>query len=209
MHAKLRAAISSNRRLWIVLMVLVAVPFLVKVGWSSRAAQSPDSAANERKFKLYREYKDLPLEVRAIRNLHSKSWLKDLEIEVKNVSKKPIYSIVAYLMFPDDKGAEHVAIPLSYGDPKNQDLDRSAEPDDPHIEPGESYIFKIEERFQQGFEAREKGDPGAYRRFELWITAISFGDGTGVVNGRSKDYRKKTSITPSSDGQKKSAAFLD
>jgi hypothetical protein len=58
----------------------------------------------ERTFKL-RDFKDNPLAVRQVKNLQSDTWHKDLEIEVKNTSTKQIYSMLAYLDFPDVKVA--------------------------------------------------------------------------------------------------------
>jgi len=197
MYAKFTAVLSANRRLWIVLLVFTAAPFLIKAAWTSSSAQSPDSAAQERKLKM-KEGINVPLEVK-VRNLESKDWLKDLEIEVKNVGKKPIYSILAYLIFPDDKRAEHVGIRLMYGNPKNIDLDRCAELEDPHLDPGDLYVFKIDEDFQKGFQAWEAESPAIYKNLELSVEIISFGNGTGLINGGSRDYRKKASDPPRSE----------
>lgn len=181
MLAKYIAAISANRRLWIVLLVFAAIPVLAAL---PSAAQSPDFAGQERTLRM-KEGFSVPLEVK-LRNLQSETWLKDLEIEVKNVGKKPIYSIVAYLMFPDAKLAGNVGIPLDYGNPKNVSFDRYAEAEDPHIGPGDSYVFKIDSNLQKGFEEwlKEAVDPPeAYKKITLWVEIISFGDGTGLVNG--------------------------
>lgn len=204
MYTKFVATISANRRLWIVLLVFAALPFLIKTTWSSSSAQSPDSAGQERKLKM-KEGINVPLEVQ-VRNLQSKEWLKDLEIEVKNVGKKPIYSIVAYLMLPDVKWAERVGIPLDYGNPKNTRFDRYAEAEDPRIDPGDSYVFKIDEDLQKGFESQAKESPDEFKKFELWFEIISFGDGTGLVNGGSQGTRKKASMLTTLEGPEKKSA---
>ena len=203
MYARVIAAISANRRLWITLLVFAALPLLIRTAWTSTSAQPTVSSGQEREFKLHREYKDLPLEFH-VKNLQSKDWLKDLEVEIKNVGKKPIYSVLAYLIFPDDKRAEEVGIPLDYGNPKNVRLDRYAEAMDPHIDPGDVYVFKIDEDLQQGFDSNVKEHPEAYKKFELLFEIISFGDGTGLVNGGSQDYRKSSSIPTTLDEKKKS-----
>ena len=204
MYRKFVATISANRRLWIVLLVFAALPFLIKTTWSSSSAQSPDSTAQEREFKLHREYKNMPLEVRAVRNLQSENWLKDLEIEIKNVGRKPIYFVLGYLLFPDDKSAERVGIRLMYGHGIN--AERQSEPADPHLDPGEVYTFKIDEDFQKGFERRTKESPGMYKKFEFWLTIIGFGDGTSFENGENQDYRKKTSLESGSEWPSKKKA---
>ena len=202
MYAKFTGVISAYRRLWIVLLIFAALPFLIKVAWSSSSAQSPESTAQERKLKM-KEGINVPLEVKA-RNLQSKDWLKDVEIEVKNVGKKPIYFILVYLIFPDDKRAEKVGFPMEYGNPKLVLLDRYAQAEDPHIDPGDSYVFKIEERYQKGFEGGDKDFPDADKKINLEFEIISFGDGTGLINGGSQDYRKKSSIPSLVGPQKKS-----
>jgi len=196
MYLKFTAVISANRRLWIVLLIFAALPFLIKVGWSSSSAQSPDSTAQERKLKM-KEGINVPLEVK-VRNLQSKDWLKDVEIEVKNVGKKPIYFIRVYLIFPDDKRAEKVGFPLEFGNPKLALLDRYAQVEDPHIDPGDTYVFKVEELYQKGFEGGDKDFPDADKKINLEFEIISFGDGTGLINGGSRDHRKKASILISS-----------
>lgn len=201
MYIRFVAVISAYRRLWIGLLVFAALPFLIKTAWSSGSAQSPESAGQERKLKM-KEGINVPLEVK-VRNLQSETWLKDLEIEVKNVGTKPIYSILGYLIFPDDKRAERIGVRLIYGNSKNIRLDRYAEADDPHIDPDDIYVFKIDDDFREAFERQAKEVPEAYKKFELWFEIISFGDGTGLVNGGARDHRKKASISSSSEEQQK------
>jgi hypothetical protein len=189
MYTRWIEALSANRRLLVALVVFAALPLAVTIGLPS-SAQSPESAGQKRTFKM-KDKISVPLEVQ-VRNLESETWLKDLEIEVKNVGKKPIYSIVAYLMLPDSPIADSVGIPFDYGNPKNVRLDRIAEADDPRIDPGESFVFKVDEKIRKGTEMWEKASPTGYRHTELWIEIISFGDGTGLINGRLEDYRKKT-----------------
>src|SRR5882724_8267689 len=148
MFAKFVAAISAKSRLRTVLLVFAALPFLMSVASTSSFAQAPDSGGQERTLTM-KEGFSVPLELK-VRNLQSKTWLKDLEIEVKNVGKKPIYAVVAYLMFPEAKLSGNIGIPLDFGNPKNVSFDRSAEPDDPHIDPGDAFIFKIELDLQKG-----------------------------------------------------------
>src|SRR6267142_6295415 len=79
----------------------------------------------ERTFKT-RDFKDMPLAIRQVRNLQSDTWHKDLEIEVKNISSKPIYSILAYLEFPDEpvRGDGVSGIVIIFGERKYIDLKR-------------------------------------------------------------------------------------
>src|SRR5438309_12052540 len=95
-------------------MAAIVALFLFPVGATTKGQQQSDS--QERTFKT-RDFKDMPLAIVKVRNLQSDTWYKDLEIEVKNISTKPIYSILAYLIFPDNKiyGNEVAGITLEYG----------------------------------------------------------------------------------------------
>ena len=100
MSPRQTSAISFTKRLLLFVVIGTTSIILIKASYALGPKQSPESTGQERKLKVT-EYKDLPLEVK-VRNLQSKRWLKDLEIEVKNISGRPIYFIVAYLQFPDD-----------------------------------------------------------------------------------------------------------
>ena len=86
---------------------------------------------------------------------------------------------------------------MDYGNPKNTSFDRYAEADDPHIDPGDTYVFRIDRDLQIGFEGflKEAVDPPeAFKKIELWVEIVSFCDGTGLVNGRLEGSRKKASL---------------
>ena len=151
---------------------------------------------NERTLKT-REFKDMPLEVRKVKNLDSDTWHKDLEIEVKNIGGKPIYSILAYLEFPDKK-VEHngnvSGILMQFGEDKYIDITTVGNPQDPHLNPGDSYVFTIAEQYRKGLKVQHERSPEAFRRLDFHFGVISFGDGTGFEAERPRDYRK---VTPS------------
>jgi hypothetical protein len=156
-------------------------------------AQSQESPNEERKFKVT-EFKDMPLEVK-VKNLQSKSWHRDLEIEVKNVSKRPIYFILAYLTFPDDSApssVDEVGFSLHYGKPENIMISHLADPEDLHLDPDKTYVFTLPEPERSGFEARHKKYPGLDKNLVFTIALVSFGDGTGWQSGEPRDKRKKT-----------------
>ena len=74
----------------------------------------------------------LPIEVTAIRNFHRRHWLRDLEVEIKNISTKAIYEIHIGLLLPDDKndtGLPHSAT-LEYGAFRLIDPDQRPSADD-------------------------------------------------------------------------------
>lgn len=150
----------------------------------------------KRNLKI-REFKDMPLKVQAIRNLDSDTWLRDLQIEVKNVGGKPIYSILAYLEFLDEKAPDDgvSAIILRFGERKYIDIRVVGDPDDPHLNPGDSYVFTIEEKYRKGLGSRHERSPELFKHMEFRFNVISFGDSTGFEVGDPTDYRhiKKSS----------------
>ncbi len=144
----------------------------------------------ERTFEM-RDFKDLPLAVRQVRNLQSDTWHKDLEIEVKNNSTKPIYSILAYLEFPDEpvRGDGVSGIVIIFGERKYVDLRRIGDSQDPHLNPGDTYVFTIPEKLKKGLKVKHEKSPKAFKRLELRFGVISFGDGTGFEAEEFSDYR--------------------
>jgi len=147
----------------------------------------------ERTFKA-REFKDMPLVIRQVRNLQSETWHKDLEIEVKNVSSKPIYFILAYLQFPDvPVPADGVyGIALEFGNRRNLDYRKDSDPQDPHLNPGEKFTFTIPESMKKGIRVQHERSPELMKRIELHFSVISFGDGTGFVAERPRAREKRS-----------------
>jgi|ERR1044071_879368 hypothetical protein len=172
--------------------------FMVKTVLMAGFAQSPESVTQERNLKL-KSFKDIPVTIHQVRNLKSDTWHQDLEIEVKNVSNKPIYFMLVYLVFPDDPvppGGES-AIRLMYGDPRrNGRIDRYAHLEDEHIEPGETYVFTIPEIDRKGLKAKHEKFPERTKNLFLRFAIINFGDGTGFIAGESRDYRGKGYTPP-------------
>lgn len=178
---------SLTKLLLLVVILGAASVFVIKAIYAIGPAQS-NEPSDERKFKV-REFKDMPVAVK-VKNLQSKAWHKDLEIEVKNISDKSIYFILAYLIFPDDKvGDGEVGIRLTFGKRENIQIIELADPGDAHIEPGEVYVFSIPEPFRTNFEGRHKRYPNLDKNLLLRFAVISFGDGTGFEVGEPRDLR--------------------
>jgi hypothetical protein len=181
------AALLTRKLLLLIIFGAVSV-FLIKGIYALGMVQPQESSNAERKLKIT-EFKDMPLLVQRVRNLQSDTWNKDLEIEVKNVSTKPIYFILAYLIFPDDKSAAgEVGFPLTFGKRENILIRRLAEPEDTHLDPDETYVFTIPELHRRGFEGRDRKFPNAYKNFRLDVMLVSFGDGTGWEVGEPRNH---------------------
>jgi hypothetical protein len=170
---------------------------------ASELAELPRKAASQEKRSVkVREFKDMPLKVQAIRNLDKETWHKDLQIEVKNIGTKPIYSVLAYLEFLDQKPPDDsvTAIILRFGERKYIDIRVVGDPQDSHINPGDTYVFTIEDKYRKGLAIKHEKSPELFTHMELRFNLISFGDGTGFEVGDPTDYRQ---IKKSSSEDKK------
>lgn len=188
------SAVSLTKRLLLLMIFGAALVLLFKTVYTLGRAQSTQAPAQERKLKVT-EFKSMPLEVK-VKNLQSKMWQKDLEIEVKNISGRPIYFILAYLTFPDDippSSSDEVGFSLHYGKPENIRISHLADPEDLHLGPNEKYSFTLPESIRIGFEARHKKYPGLDKNLIFRIALVSFGNGTGWEAGEPRDKRKKSS----------------
>ena len=151
------------------------------------------TAQNERKLRVLRMHRN-PIAVTAVRNLQSQTWYKDLEIEVRNISDKPIYCLLVQLTFPDDYSdpSKVALLSLMFGLPKYLDIRVVGNSRDPHLKPGETCVLKIREWYWDILREREKRFPERLRSFVMSIGFFSFGDRTGFKSGPGwADYRGK------------------
>jgi hypothetical protein len=130
----------------------------------------------------------LPLEITEIRNFHNSHWLRDLEIDLKNVSTKPIYEVYLMLIMPDDRGdsGNPSAVSLEYGETKLVHPSQLPLADDKPLLPGQTVVLKVDERQSTGYEhhlTKQRVQVASTYKVRLAILAINFGDGTGFVNG--------------------------
>src|SRR5437763_16539128 len=91
------------------------------------------------------------VEVIAINNLGNEHVFRELEIVVRNNSPQPIYFISINVIFPDfllpgpDGIPRSVAALLMYGRRELIKVSERATANDPPLNPGETYRFKIPE----------------------------------------------------------------
>lgn len=146
----------------------------------------------EKRTLKTQEFKDMPLKFHAIRNVESETWYKDLQIEVKNIGTKPIYFILAYLEFPDHKpGGRDIGFDLTFGDLKYVDIAVLADPQAPHIDPGQTYVLTIPPKYAKSLGRKHGKAPEEFKKLNFHIDIISFGDGTGFEVERFTDSRIK------------------
>ncbi|MGH9942991.1 MAG: hypothetical protein ACRD9R_11615 [Pyrinomonadaceae bacterium] len=127
--------------------------------------------------------KHLPIEIKIrnadkVKNLNNEDWVRDLEIEVKNKSNKPIYFL------PEVKSPKgnNIGFPLRYGRIEFVKFDTPVISEDVPILPSEVYVFKLEENQIRGwrrFAAEKHVLRGGPRKLQILFAVLNFGDGTG------------------------------
>jgi hypothetical protein len=128
---------------------------------------------------------------RALKDIKNARWVHDFELEVTNASNKPIYLLELWVIMPEIKSenGDNIGFTLRYGRAEFINFDARMTPDDVPIQPNESHVFKIEEEFQNGWEAyktrEHKPDP---KKIEISFTQLSFGDGSGFNGSDAKPY---------------------
>jgi hypothetical protein len=130
----------------------------------------------------------LPVQILAVRNLEAEHWMRDLEVDVRNVSSKPIYELYLTLSLPDDKdgAGRPYGVSLEYGRLKLIDPDQRPESGDAPIAPGETLVLKVAKHLSEGYEDHLRATgvrDSSSRRLRLVVLAVNFGDGTGFING--------------------------
>lgn len=173
-------------------------------GGNSEPAQTREKPfvvgqSTKRKAIVARSATNTAVAVVDVRNLDDQNWLERFELEVKNISGKPIYQLEIDMDFPDlvstelDGVPRGLVIPLMYG---RYDLTMEgnfATSDDKPIRPGEKHIFTIPESSSSWLEPRLAAGTipeSAVRRIRIEIYALSFGDGTGFKAGAPFSFRK-------------------
>ena len=166
--AAVKRLVSYDKRISLVLAATLLTSVAVFLATTVGGTQNQGN--EERKLKT-KDFHDMPLVVHEVRNLKSDTWYNDLEIEVKNVSKKPVYFILAYLKFPDIPvpGDAVYGIALAFGVRRNINYERDAEPQDPRLNPGDKFTFRIPENMRIGLkEARKIQRANEKSRANLW-----------------------------------------
>src|SRR5437764_214090 len=186
------------------LLALCLALALITGNFKSGLTQLPKE---ERKLNVH-TFNRMPLKVKEVRNLQKEEdWFRDLEIEVQNISNRPIYFISLGIEFPDIPAAPPetradgstpsrsvTGFGLTYGADRLMDVRELAGPDDIPLKPGETYVFKIPKARVLGFESmnREKNlPPQAWNKIDIEFDVISLGDGTGYIGGQRMLYSKK------------------
>lgn len=167
---------------------------LVSILWVGLAETGADKIADRQRDQGRRTLHimdygyALPIEITAIRNFHGAHWLRDLEIEFKNISTKPIYEIYFHIFLPDDQNDNGLpyAASLDYGRLDLMHPRHSPSDYDKPIWPGEVVVVKVDERVSRGYERhliKDNVQAVLSYKVRIAVLAVNFGDGTGIING--------------------------
>lgn len=187
-----------------------AVALLANALWGpSRAQTTPERTVE---FKIP---KHVPIKLKlkhekekAIKDLRNQNWYEDFQLEVTNVSDKPIYFLEIWLVLPEliNPSGHPDGFALRYGRMAFVNLDARAIATDIPIQPGSTYIFDIPERLRKGWAMHKQRDnrPDP-RNLEISFTQLSFGDGTGFNGSDAKPfpYKRERSSNPCVDSPPK------
>ena len=173
----------------LLLLLLIPAFQLGATDLSIAQLRADESERVPRTLELWDVGFDMPIKILAVRNLQKKThWMRDLEIEIKNVSPKPIYGLYAHIIMPDDRGpgGNPVSVNMTYG--RMEMMRPSVRPsaNDTPIASGETFKLRVDELWWQGYEGHlasgNVAEQATYR-VRMSILAINFGDGTGYTRG--------------------------
>jgi hypothetical protein len=131
----------------------------------------------------------LPMDITAIRNVGKVQWVSELEVEVKNVSPKPIFGIRIVFYLPGVRSRQN-GLPMSfymvYGDRRLLSPHEVAGPADRPLEPGQTAVLKVEEKLARDSERYLSVNEVSAARTHLVrmsVLSVNLGDGTSFING--------------------------
>lgn len=151
----------------------------------SEVAQAPQKSQSKA-FHL-KPYPKEFVEVVKWANHDSKNWIDELEIHLKNVSKRPIYFLEVILSFPElGSGPNGAAVSLSYGNARLFNLEDVPDEEDKPWKPGETQVFKLSEFYASSLKKalKERGiSPFEIKRIDQIIDRMNLGDRSGWAGG--------------------------
>ncbi len=125
----------------------------------------------------------------SIKNLQAENFPEGFEVEVKNISDKPIYCIYIHALFEESKQlyGTRIAFTLTYGAARLGTTRALAREGDIPLSPLESAVLKLDPRHVKGILMKAENDSAfatlGRSRVVLSIQHINFGDGTGYMPG--------------------------
>jgi len=115
---------------------------------------------------------------KGFKSIDNESWVRDFELEVKNVGDKPIYHLLFQLEVPEAQPGG-LGFALSYGRRELSKSDAQIVPEDVPIKPGETVFLKIKEVVGWEKAVRAGHFQNRIHRVKLEFLWLALGDGTG------------------------------
>lgn len=164
----------------------------------SKSQESINVAPGKEKKLENRIPQHLPIRVK-VRNLDRRKWVHELEVQVTNLSDKPIYYLDLHVILPETESpqAPKIGFPLRYGRIAFVKFTTPVEPGDEPIQPGRTHIFKISEMHAKGWDHLRVNDSRPEpRRIQLLFQVLNYGDGTGYADasGTPIDIHKSVGV---------------
>jgi hypothetical protein len=170
------------------MVTLLAVIFIVTLTPVHNIARQQ---VNERKLVVRQEA--MPhgvIEIKEIRGLQSSTFPLEFEVEIKNISDKPIYYIdfaaVLTESRPYSPNNRPAGFYLQYGHVRLSSVKERPQSDDIPIRPGDTAILRTAETSRMALRKKAEKDSGfadkGLSRVVLVLQRINFGDGNGYRN---------------------------
>lgn len=128
--------------------------------------------------------------IKRINNLQSANFPEDLEVEIENVSDRPIYYIDLNIELRDSgpcAEGNRQGFDMRYGDGRLHEIRETARDEDVPIQPNKSVTLKPDGKrgmwLRELFSRTENGGVICGRRNWLFVQIVNFGDGTGYAQG--------------------------
>ncbi|MEO8435799.1 MAG: hypothetical protein ABI596_12945 [Pyrinomonadaceae bacterium] len=170
-------------------------PTAAEIASSKNKFQEPPPSMPKEERELDDQIpKHLPISIKIkkdkeqeFKDLKNEKWLRDFELEVKNTGDRPIYSIRLVLDMDGVRAPDgnQYGLDLIYGRGNLIDFSEHLKPQDVPLKPGETYVFRIAERYVRGWDrfTRELSkDKALPKKARIMFQSINFGDGTGFFD---------------------------
>lgn len=115
----------------------------------------------------------------------NKEWYRDFEMEITNISDRPIYYFALFIQMPGVTGADGgtMVFNVFFGRAELVDPNLRPRSDDKPLMPKETYTFQIPVKNQIAWEAWQKrNNKFDVPKLEISFNHLSFGDGTGFMS---------------------------
>lgn len=162
-------------------------------------AQSGNSSLGDRTPK------HLPLKIK-FEKAETEDLLASINVKITNIGVKPIYFLLLDIVPLDisDRSGTKFSFRLMYGDMKFYTPVEYAQPNDPSLLPGKSYVLKIDPTLLGSWSQRlikdKKPKP---KQFEFNFRFLSYGDGSGYWGKTGQTFSDRLKMGPNGELIKK------